>query len=343
MLKPQQMKTWKSLTNAQLHRVAVLIGTPCSGTKIARISGIEEALAERINTSGRTQQAKSLSLVSIDMGIRNLAYVHFSAVSSDHINATGRYAAFAKPCLKTWKRLSISPASMNNTVAEVSQKASNSAPLKAIMTEALDHSSIRDTVKESFEPFQYATYAYNLISDIITTHKPTHILIERQRFRTGGGSAVQEWTIRVGMFESMLYAVLKTLTEERSISINVQGVLPTKVNRYWFEEGHKDTVVEPVRKLTGKEVKNAKMKMVDSMLTAAIKSQSPFEISPEAQAMVGDFTARMNGSLRKVEGRGSGLVKLDDLADCLLQGLAWIDWQNNLERAKALGIDAFDL
>ena len=45
------------------------------------------------------------------------------------------------------------------------------------------------------------------------------------------------------------------------------------------------------------------------------------------------------------EGEGVGEVeigKLDDLADCLLQGMAWVQWERNRRLVMEKGVQALD-
>ncbi|KAF7585076.1 hypothetical protein BBP40_000908, partial [Aspergillus hancockii] len=128
-----------------------------------------------------------------------------------------------------------------------------------------------DLTKGSFSPAFYSQQAYTLINTLLATYQPTHILIERQRFRTGGGSAVQEWTLKVGVFEGMLYAVLYALKQERSGAGSapvVLGVEPQRVARFWSESGA-DRVGGKV-KTSAKEGKRVKIDLVGGWLDLAV-------------------------------------------------------------------------
>ena len=53
-----------------------------------------------------------------------------------------------------------------------------------------------------------AQIALNFIQTHILPQNPTHILIERQRFRSSSSPAILDWTIRVNTLEAMIYAIL---------------------------------------------------------------------------------------------------------------------------------------
>ncbi|PLB34449.1 uncharacterized protein BDW47DRAFT_129079 [Aspergillus candidus] len=133
----------------------------------------------------------------------------------------------------------------------------------------------------------------------LTRYRPTHLLIERQRFRSGGASAVQEWSLRVGVFEGMLHAVLFTLGRQLKTPPVVVGVEPRRVGRYWElvrgvsslehgkgvekvkgEEGEKKK-----KKKSAKEGKKVKIALVGGWLEAACSSASA------SSASLGDISS----------------------------------------------------
>ncbi|KIW71725.1 hypothetical protein PV04_03860 [Phialophora macrospora] len=312
-------KLWlENLTVAKLHRLAIAIGAPCSGTKAARIEGIRRAVTNVARNGGCG--SSDLSLLSIDMGIRNLAFAHITAPL--RVTDSAGNFQYGKPRLQAWRRLAVSE------LPDVAR----AVPISV----HLDNSREASAAKESFEPVDYATHAYNLINYMLRTYQPDHVLIERQRFRSGGGSAVQEWTIRVGVFEGMLYAALRTLIEERKMHLRVEPMQPSRVNRYWLE----DRMHPSTRKLAGREVKRAKIELVGDMLQ---KANPHICVGKGMHPFVADFVSSCNKVSKKKPTATAGMTKLDDLADSLLQGLSWIEWQHNRSRIEALGREAIDL
>ncbi|WEW55452.1 hypothetical protein PRK78_000883 [Emydomyces testavorans] len=429
-----------SLKAVQLQRVAFLTGVSSSGTKPVLIERLTKVLSSSSSSAAPppppTLQARSraktgrqnssvsgsgndgggrLSILSIDMGIRNLAYAHLLVYPESRRRGRSdgqKFTSLQSPILNVWNRLAISEFPSPSAAEAVDL----SAPLAVLggavgnggeklklarcdssQPEEQQVGGTKSTVeKESFAPDLYASHAYTLITSLVATYQPTHILIERQRFRSGGGSAVQEWTIRVGVFEGMLYAVLHTLQREPSkvgLDIAVQGVEPQRVARYWIErdsgtpeeaKGRKTK-----KKTTSKEGKKAKIDLVGRWISSsagAAKAEGPAKVeiaaNGQAKGMAMAFLRKWSkgrtGSGRttaaehllsascakraprrsaKAKGASADLDhdpdtvvdrqvgpvdigKLDDLADCLLQGIAWLEWQGMREKIAAEGIDA---
>jgi cruciform cutting endonuclease 1 len=363
-LAEKQSTAWLSkLTLPLLRRVAFLIGAPSSGTKPALTRQIWQELEACSATTAQKRSQKppkstlvpadSLSIVSIDMGIRNLAYAHlvaFPATSADSRDGV-ESPRHLRPNLLAWKRVVISRAP-NGAVASTRHqreyKSSHDlavAPLQ-VAEGTLNEDVIPKLEKEAFDPSTFATYAYDFVKSILDAHHPTHVLIERQRFCSGGASAVQEWTIRVGVFEGMLHAALKTLSEERALPVIVKGVDPGRVTRYWLE-GRAVRGKEHIS--SGKESKKAKIDIVGNSFASAgaaalvdADSGSNQGCRHSVENVVDAFLARWqkkNGRPRS--GVAKDILKLDDLADCLLQGVAWLNWQSKKGEVLRRGLEAF--
>ena len=285
---------------SQLRNLAIATGINSSGTKAILTTRLAESLA----SEKFPPKQNGFHILSIDMGIRNLAYCQIRLPRDWLANTRER------PTITNWDRLAIS-------------------------SKLPDDDPSTPTLKEAFDPATFSQLAYDLIQKLVLSphSAPDHVLIERQRFRSMGGSAVLEWTLRVNMFEAMLYATLKTLSEQGKWRGRVFPIAPSKVGQFWL--GDVDKAGENEEGKRGKkDVKAEKIRVVDEMLQAG----AAFALQGRAEEMAERWREKMDGGrgrrVRKGE-EGEKMGKLDDLADCLLQGLAWVKWEEN--RRKALG------
>lgn len=397
-----------SLKARQLQRVAFEAGVLSSGTKPILIDRLTQTLrSSGLNTSIKddgqrvhgSRRKGPLSILSIDMGIRNLAFAHLLVPpdGDNGLEKRGSSSLFGTPELNAWDRLAISsfPSSMDGDTSEdrlasisalgdMSKSFTKGKPQLKSKSPSIDE----PTVKESFAPNLYASHAYTLITSLVDAYKPTHILIEKQRFRSSGGSAVQEWTIRVGVFEGMLYAVLHTLQQERKEGglkpISVQGIDPQRVVRFWLEKdenlvpatataarvhkrasrrakkgGDGDKITPTTKKrVSSKEGKKAKIDLVGKWISGCRDVASIAEVGVRDRIGVesgrlrlgGDcqvnevadaYLRKWKGEMRKKSASDKGDIgKLDDLADCLLQGITWLDWEAARNRISHHGFSA---
>jgi len=200
-------------------------------------------------------------------------------------------------------------------------------------------------VKEAFDPATLSKIAYKLLRSRLLLTNPTHVLIERQRFRSMGGSHVLEWTLRVNMFESIIHAVLCTLKSEGLWVGEVISVTPGKVGPFWLPPDTSDIKEEDmkkVRKSKSAKVQNkgVKIDLVRRWLEAGdMIVLGNDEVEGTAKQYVEKW-GRMPGRVKgKVGGEKVDTGKLDDLADCLLQGMAWVRWEENKRRALSDGVE----
>lgn len=322
--------------SAQLKALSTAIGINSGGTKPVLTSALLEHLTHpAFGEEGRTKAVSQEGhhIISIDMGIRNLAYCrlivpHWTLAGNTR---TGRKEQFGLPIVHEWTRLAIS--SRKKGVEDHEDKSS----------------------KEAFDPATYAQYAYHLVRTLlkdIPLTRPTHILIERQRFRSMGGSSVQEWTLRVNMFEAMIYAVLKTFSKELGWNGTVHPIMPAKVSKFWL--GSAEGASEEGTGSKSAKTKTAKINLVAEWLQKTDRVQQKFQVKAQAADLATAYLRKRPGgkNVRALRGKRESLHltavmpveigKLDDLADCLLQGMAWIQWENNRRLIMSNGLQAFD-
>ena len=160
------------------------------------------------------------------------------------------------------------------------------------------------------------------------------------------------------MFEAMIYAVLNSFKEMERWKGEVQGVASGRVSKFWLdglEADGEDGVGEVGRRegtgkrrvSKGERSKVAKIGVVEGWLGMK-DGERGFELEGGAEEMGGRFLRKRIKVGEKVvgrEGEGKGEVeigKLDDLADCLLQGMAWVQWERNRRLVLEKGVQAFD-
>lgn len=324
--------SWLSACKAsQLKAIATAIGLNSSGTKpVLSFQLRDHLLNGHLGNSKRKCISKDhFDIVSIDMGIRNLAYCRLKSPQPSKTPESNPPASKSCPVISEWARV------------EVSKTISKPATAEDART------------KEAFDPATYSQHAYDLVHTLLSSssQKPTQILIERQRFRSMGGSAVQEWTLRVNMFEAMIYAVLKTFSENNMWQGTVHPVAPAKVSKFWL--GDKEGAAVEGKRSKSAKTKTAKVEVVRRWLKERDAGGSPFRLEGRAEEMGLAYLSKGNGGKRssgkRMEGIGHGkesggleVGKLDDLADCMLQGMAWIKWEQNRRRIMAQGLKAMD-
>lgn len=148
----------------------------------------------------------------------------------------------------------------------------------------IEHLQLHDLgFPEAFDPRAYA----GIVGEFAKTHlikEACPILVERQRYRTGGGRAIPEAILKVNLVEAMLHCFL--------INQSTISVTPQRVALYF---GHPE----------GKAKKQASVKLVTEMLA-------------DGRVKWGD---KVDRSIWEAAG------KKDDLADCILQGVAYFRWK----------------
>jgi cruciform cutting endonuclease 1 len=197
---------------------------------------------------------------------------------------------------------------------------------------------------EAFNPPAYAVHANRLAKSLLSEYGDIDkILIERQRWRSAGGKGVLEWTVRVNTFEAMLHAVLVCLCAEGRWSGTVESVSPQRVSAFWVSKA-----VLPQNNALGRRKKGA----TADENTSKTKRHSPRDIKIAKTGVVKDWLRAKDMVQLKTEsvretasvfadrdpgqsvGRKTVAKKLDDLADCLLQAMAWTEWEQNRENTS---------
>lgn len=160
---------------------------------------------------------------------------------------------------------------------------------------------------------------------------------------------MQEWTLRVNMFEAMIYAVLQTYIARGLWAGGIHPVAPRKVVNFWLGDSPDS------KDRAGSVSKSARTKTAKVELVASWLEQGSLVRLEGAAASMGRALLerrkggkKMNRKEAKTADRnedgleGVEIGKLDDLADCLLQGMAWIRWEENRRAILSRGTAAVE-
>ncbi|KAK5010838.1 hypothetical protein LTR28_007433 [Elasticomyces elasticus] len=243
-----------SLRPWQLRYTALLAGLSTSGRKDLVVDRLQEELFQR------RLPLVGGKVLSIDMGVRNLAFcvldVKHLNLSQEAWDANGK--SKTRLHLIDWKRLNLftDKAHVNNPVQKTRGQKAPTDTEPSNVEEEDDGDNVKGPSNEVYSPASMAKVAYLLATQLLT-YEPTTILIERQRFRSGGAAAIQEWTVRVNMLESMLWAIFETLHhtgngEGRATHVvfEVHAVSPKRVGSFWFAGKHGTALRAPAWALT---------------------------------------------------------------------------------------------
>ncbi|RMZ69258.1 dna-binding sap [Pyrenophora seminiperda CCB06] len=246
------------VTAKALQALLTRIGAPSSGTKaILQARFLRELTQSRLSNHPKTassqeplaeKKKKKLRIMSIDMGIKNLAFceAEISYPVKGSLDATMHVVRWDKINLVPTKKVDLESSLL---VLDAENEEADMSMDKTADVDAEEEEDVQD-------PYSSATLsktAYALVKNTILAADPDIILIEKQRWRSGGGSAVQQWTLRVNTLEGMLWAILHTLYAERMAMpktskkassssaqeeglYSVFGVDPKRVGNYWLGE-----------------------------------------------------------------------------------------------------------
>jgi len=306
----------------------------------------------------KKKHGRQLRILSIDMGIKNLAYCD---VSVDYKDGNAMNPTMD---IMRWDKLNLIDATR-----DLQRPGPQSKPSE-------DAEEINEA--EDVDPYSLSVLsrtAYWFIKQQVLAVSPDIILIERQRWRSAGSAAILQWTVRVNTLEAMLWAVLETMRTERltaspkskdghvrTTDFDVYGVDPKRVGQFWLTQHARaraedlDQAVEalalaledtpPSTKAAAKKIqrskaeKKAKIALLRSWLStepASTASSTP-DSAPFISITIGADAVTAREALRlpvpgqkrkKSSDKDKDMKKLDDITDCCLQAAAWIAWESN--------------
>jgi len=314
------LKAW------QLRHAAFLMGLPTTGNKAILETAIQYKLEHP------QQPLEGSRILSVDMGIRNLAYcvVDLPEHTLPETNDSTPPSTSAALRISEWRKQDL---------------LSTQLPTRTHPSTAnTKHIPNPDPPTNPFTPSTLSRTAYTLATTFLS-YNPHTILLERQRFRTGGGAAIQEWTVRVNMLESMLHACLYTLRQAAPVR-NIPDVLevsPARVANFWVAAAASDVALTPsslfearastssadVVAATRKKVqKKDKISIVRKWMTGSVNQDVRLQFEDGA-SRIRDMFLLPSPTRGKTTVGAREVQKVDDLADCLLQAAAWVRWEEN--------------
>ncbi|CEP62184.1 cruciform cutting endonuclease LALA0_S04e09736g [Lachancea lanzarotensis] len=294
--------------NKTLKKLAVSIGSQLGTTKssmrynILHQCELLQQLAEVRKTRGK------LEITAIDIGLENFAYSRLSW------NGVGKL-----PELKEWNKIRLT---------------------------GLEKEP--ETVKTLFTP-KFLTEIGQNLTNILTQAAPDFFVIERQRTRTLGSAAVPDPILKANALEHVLFMGLKSKNfYVNGLEYLVESSDPRRMTDYWCQLIPIHSLAKPNNGLettsTAPKLKSStfskilKIALVRSMLQQ--QGSDKFTISSRLWERFAEYKPRKKYDLFEALqlGETAGAPKQDDLADCLLHGLAWLEWLRNYEELASLVI-----
>ncbi|KAI1634052.1 mitochondrial resolvase Ydc2 [Biscogniauxia mediterranea] len=193
-----------ALKAAQLQRLAFLCGISKTGTKtelVARLNAAALAATAAVASEQR--------ILSIDLGLRNLA---FSLITAKPSSPSPSPFPLHPPRIQlhAWQHRILLERTPTKGAAKEEEKEGEG---EGEGEEEVDAEADTGISPDPYSPASLARVTTALVRDALLPLRPTHVLIERQRFRSRSHAAVQEWTLRVNSLEAMLHAALRTVRE----------------------------------------------------------------------------------------------------------------------------------
>lgn len=216
--------------STQLKQLAGHCGLNISGTKATIVADLVQTV-EKGPENAHIQHDRPTTLLSVDLGLRNIALCHFAFSSVSQV-----------PHITNWNLIGLEGLDQNRSLMQ---------PVFASMALQL--------VKTAFISCDYTS------ADIRPNILPDIILIEQQRIRSSGSCSVPEHIAKINILEGMLHAILQTYVQEHNLSTHLLSVPAKRIMNYWIRN---PAVLQ--RATTSKRylaTKKAKVNLVQSLLT----------------------------------------------------------------------------
>jgi cruciform cutting endonuclease 1 len=247
----------RTVTAKALQALLTRIGSASSGTKEVLQARFKRDVAEqhlfghRPDKTQRRSHPEKLRIISIDMGIKNLA---FCDVEVDHVQGN---LMKSRLDIIRWDKLNLVDATQD------------SLQHQPATPDAQNVEEGTEDAQEELDPYSLSILsrtAYTFLRKSILEVSPDIILIERQRWRSASSAAIQQWTVRVNTLEAMLWAILSALKLEQSAAAreakgaiasrqyDVYGVDPKRVGQFWLGQSAKALAEKQVKAIASEGV-----------------------------------------------------------------------------------------
>lgn len=218
--------TKKGPTVKAVQKVLQRIGEASTGTKdvvqnrlLAKVTcrKIPHTVSPRGNGGERGAR-----ILSIDMGIKNLAYCVADVEKPTSTRVTTNMDFL------TWRRLDLIEA-FREYDGDSLDGGVGGSPKKAVL-EGRDDDDL-------YTPENLSRMGYRFLRKALDDWNPDVILIERQRWRSAGSPTIQQWTVRVNTLEAVMWAVMTALKNERKkdFAWRMHAVDPKRVGHFWLD------------------------------------------------------------------------------------------------------------
>ncbi|KAF9930577.1 hypothetical protein BGZ67_005730 [Mortierella alpina] len=297
------------------------------------------------------------SIVSIDIGVRNLAWVELSR--------EGEILRWSIEDMLVPAKFP-GPTTSLTTQHDLPTPSASEPSLESPLPKRTSKSRKRDPAPP-YDPRTVAIRLDEVMRTIMSSGSVQGVIIERQRFRTGGMHAVLDVTFKCGVIEGMIHTWLafwqhdwnlknqarsKQDRQEASMTkgreaVFIESVPPRAVATWWgigassrrspadvepILEGEKGNPSPGKRLPEEKKEYSAKKGQSRAIVDAWINNDTAARDLPTC------LKVKCNNALREWYSQEK---KRDDLSDCLLQAVAWFEWKGRaieeaLERFRGI-------
>ncbi|KAI9305934.1 ribonuclease H-like domain-containing protein [Cunninghamella echinulata] len=162
-----------------------------------------------------------------------------------------------------------------------------------------------------------------------------HIIVERQRARSGSSFSIFEHTLRVNTVESFLWCMLyefnSTLTEKNNdqqqqqpFSVPMSPLLKQNIDKLWYDDLLSEWKIHALKQKrnTNNESTLTTIHSKMKLTTHEKKLASTLLVYRWLDQLYIKCPSHLKNMFYNKD-------KQDDLSDCLIQGVTWYQWRNN--------------